>query len=94
MNSDQRPAPLSSEGRGCYFTSLFETELSSVVASLEEYKNPAETQITGLTTYASYLGKKYVCTGNKSVHLSCFLLEQTLGYQVWGNWGENGFTVK
>ena len=65
---DQRPASLSFEDEGCYFTSLFETELSSVAASLEEDKNAAETQIAGLTTSSSYLGKQYICTGNQRVH--------------------------
>ena len=63
-----RPASLSFEDEGCYFTRLFETELSSVAASLEEDKNAAETQIAWLTTSSSYLGKQYICTGNKSVH--------------------------
>ena len=64
---DQRPASLSFEDEGCYFTSRFETELSSVAASLEEDKNAAETRIAGVTASSSYPGKRYICTGNQSV---------------------------
>lgn len=70
---DQSPAPLAFEGRGCYFTSLFETDLSSVVSSLEKYKKMAETQNHWIGYIHELTWKTYVCTGNKSGLLSCLL---------------------
>lgn len=88
---DQSPAPLAFEGRGCYFTSLFETDLSSAASSLEKYKKMAETQnrwVSYIHELASLENNMYALGIKVAFCLVSFYIANT-GYQLWGNRGNN-----